>query len=195
MKGIKEESNGCQSEVIPLLCLLLWPADLLSLNEFVVCSENATSFVKNSQKTSPHVIPMPYESWSNPKDCSFPSEADILSWLGIFFPGDLFKGTIWAINEHCNLHSCHVLIIFQARKQTLLQSDPALFTGGLMVSLVADFCSLGQNLGSLQCFMQLSRALVEGFGGWWGAPFTCHKAATNSSWAIIDVVTSKVLRR
>lgn len=49
--------------------------------------------------------------------------------------------------------------------------------------------------GTLLCFMQLSRALVEGFGGWLGAVFTCHKAATNSNCAIIDVVTSKVLRR
>lgn len=91
--------------------------------------------------------------------------------------------------------SCHVLTVFQARKQTLLQPDPALVTGGLMVSLVAGFCSLGQNLGSLLCFMQLSRALAERFGGWLGAAFTCHKAATNSNCAIIDVVTSKVLRR
>lgn len=93
------------------------------------------------------------------------------------------------------MHSCHVLTIFQARKQTLLQSDPALVTGGLVVSLVAAFCPLGQNPGSLLCFMQLSRALMEGSGGWLEAVVTCHKAATNSNCAIIDVVTSKVLRR
>lgn len=64
-----------------------------------------------------------------------------------------------------------------------------------MLSLVADFYSLGQNLGALLCFRQLSRALVEGFGGWLGVVFTCHKVAPNSKCAIIDVVTSKVLRR
>lgn len=101
----------------------------------------------------------------------------------------------WAINEHCYLHSCHVLTNFQARMRNPLQSDPALVPGGLVESLVADFCSLGQNLGSLLCFRQLSRALVEGFGGCLGAVFTCHKAATNSNCAIIDVGTSKVLRK
>lgn len=195
MKGIKKKSNGCQSEVIPLLYLLLWQTELSSLSEFVVCSEKATSFVKNSQNTSPHVIPMPHKSWSNPKYCLFPSETDILCWLGGFFPGDLFKGIGWAINEHCYLHSCHVLTIFQARRKNPLPSDPALVPGGLVVSLVTDFCSLGQNLGSLLCFRQLSRALVEEFGGCLGAVFTCHKAATNSNCAIIDAGTNKVLRR
>lgn len=210
MKGKKKKSNGCQSEVMPLLCLLLWQAELSSLNEFVVCLEQATSFITNSQNTTPHLNPMPYESWSSSKDSLFPSETGILSWLGGLFSGDLlwgclgvtlrcvpnrYRGTGWASNEHCDMHSCHALTIFQARKQTLLQSDPALVIGGLVVSLEAAFCPLGQNLGSLLCFMQLSRALVEGFGGWLGAVFTCHKAATNSNCAIIDVVTSKVLRR
>lgn len=58
MKGKKGKGNGCQSEVMPLLCLLLWQAELSSLNEFVVCSEQATSFIKNSQNTTPHLIPM-----------------------------------------------------------------------------------------------------------------------------------------
>lgn len=88
MKGKKGKGNGCQSEVMPLLCLLLWQAELSSLNEFVVCSEQATSFIENSQNTTPHLIPMPYESWSSPKDCLFPSETGILNWIGgVFFLG------------------------------------------------------------------------------------------------------------
>lgn len=145
MKGKKKKSNGCQSEVMPLLCLLLWQAELSSLNEFVVCLEQATSFITNSQNTTPHLNPMPYESWSSSKDSLFPSETGILSWLGGLFSGDLLWGTGWASNEHRDMHSCHALTIFQARKQTLLQSDPALVTGGLVVSLEAAFCPLGHS--------------------------------------------------
>lgn len=101
MKGKKKKSNGCQSEVMPLLCLLLWQAELSSLNEFVVCLEQATSFIKNSQNTTPHLNPMPYESWSSSKDSLFPSETGILSWLGgLFFWGFVMGnrlGKQWAL--------------------------------------------------------------------------------------------------
>lgn len=105
----------------------------------------ATSFIKSSQNTTSHLNPMPYESWSSSKDSLFPSETGILSWLGGLFSGDLLWGTGWASNEHCDMHSCHALTIFQARKQTLLQFDPALVTGGLVVSLEAAFCPLGHS--------------------------------------------------
>lgn len=193
-KGNKEKkSNGCQSEVIPLLYLLLWQTELSSLSEFVVCSEKATSFVKSSQNTSPHVIPMPYKSWSNPKYCLFPSESGILSWLGVFFLGICLRE--WVGQSMSTDIRTLAMSWPSSRQEGKLQPDPALVTGGLVVPLVADFCSLGQNLGSLLCFRQLSRALVEGIGGCSGAVFTCHKAATNSNCAIIDVGTSKMLRR
>ena len=125
MRGIKKKSNGCQSEVTALLCLLLWWAGLSSLNASVACSEQATSFTKNSQSTSPHLMPMPYESWLSPNDCLFPFETAILSWPGGFFSGNLFKGTGQASNEHWYVRSGHVLARPSSRRESNLLSSPS----------------------------------------------------------------------